>query len=161
MKKIIILLLVICSIFIFVSCGKSDGNDVTVEQIKSCLLNIESITEVEHVTEENDPNGKLGKQGGYIICVYFLDNDIDQSQFGKDKTVVDKGTSCGGCIEVYENEDEAKQRDSYLATFDGTMLSAGSHKLLNTFIIRISDKLTATKQKELENKIIDQLNQLR
>ena len=45
-----------------------------------------------------------------------------------------------------------KSRESYLAGFDGSILSSGSHKVVGTVLIRTSDDLNATKQKNLEEK---------
>ena len=40
--------------------------------------------QAEAVTPENDPNGLLGKKDGYIGCVYFLDESVDQSLLPKE-----------------------------------------------------------------------------
>ena len=50
-------------------------------------------------------------------------------------------------------EDAEKRRD-YLATYDGTITVIG------TVLVRTSNKLTATQQKELEQKVIDALTRL-
>ena len=51
-------------------------------------------------------------------------------------------------------------RDQYLAGFDGTMLSSGSHYVAGSVAIRTSEHLTATQQKELTQAIIDELIRL-
>lgn len=116
------------------------------------LKGIPNISGYQAVTEDHDPNGNLNKQGGYTSTVYFSTPLIDQSSvYGND--IVDKGTECGGAIEVYASEEDAEKRDSYLARFDGAgMLNSGSHKVLGTIVIRTSTKLTATQQNEFTDK---------
>ena len=124
------------------------------------LKGIPNISGYQAVTEDHDPNGNLNKQGGYTSTVYFSTPLIDQSSvYGND--IVDKGTECGGAIEVYASEKDAEKRDSYLASFDGAgMLNSGSHKVLGTIVIRTSTKLTATQQNEFTNNITNKLLEL-
>ena len=56
-------------------------------------------------------------------------------------------------------EDAEKRRD-YLATYDGTIYANGTHTVIGTVLVRTSNKLTATQQKELEQKVIDALTRL-
>lgn len=119
----------------------------------SCLEQIEGITGYAAVTEDNDPNGQLNKQGGYTAAVVFSYDKVDQSQaYGS--TIIEKGTDCGGQIEVYETAENAAKRNSYLASFDGGILSSGSHTVLGTMVVRTSNLLTATQQKDLEAALI-------
>ena len=129
----------------------------TAEYIISKLANVDEIKNSKAVTEDNDPNGKLNKSGGYTATVYFESSNVDPNEVeGKD--VIEKGTDGGGSIEVYANEDDANKRRDYLASFDGTILSNGSHRVIGTTLIRTSDKLTATQQKNLEKKIIEAMS---
>ena len=114
------------------------NEDFVIQRLKG----IPNISGYQAVTEDHDPNGNLNKQGGYTSTVYFSTPLIDQSSvYGND--IVDKGTECGGAIEVYASEEDAEKRDSYLASFDGAgMLNSGSHKVLGTIVIRTSTKLT-------------------
>lgn len=128
--------------------------------IKDKLQKIDSVTSIQAVTEDNDPNGNLNKQGGYTSSTYFSISNIDQSSvYGSD--TVDKGTDAGGCIEVYANTEDAEKRNAYLASFDGTALASGSHTILGTIVIRTSSKLTATQQKNLEQEIVEQFIDLK
>lgn len=124
--------------------------------IIKCLKKVKAIKDISAVTEKNDPNEKLNKPGGYTAQVYFSSKWIDQSEF-TEKTVIDKGTDCGGSIEVYQTVEDANKRNDYLATFDGGIFASGSHKVIGTVLVRTSDKLPASKQKKLENAIIKQL----
>lgn len=117
------------------------------------LRKISSVDKISAVTEDNDPNGHLNKQGGYTAQIYFSSKYVNQKNISG-KTVIDKGTKAGGSIEVYKTVEDAKKREEYLAGFDGGVLASGSHKVIGTVLIRTSDELTATKQKELEANII-------
>lgn len=132
------------------------NEDFVIQRLKG----IPNISGYQAVTEDHDPNGNLNKQGGYTSTVYFSTPLIDQSSvYGND--IVDKGTECGGAIEVYASEEDAEKRDSYLASFDGAgMLNSGSHKVLGTIVIRTSTKLTATQQDEFTNNITNKLLEL-
>ena len=133
---------------------------------------IQRLTGVDHiqtptaVTEDMDPNGQLNKQGGYTATVYFLSDLVDQSDVYVDEfdstgnEVIDKGTEGGGAVEVYATEEEATKRSEYLGTYDGTILASGSHTVYGTCVIRTSDKLTASQQKELEAAVFEALTRL-
>jgi len=141
------------------ACGKaSSENDLTnnpsIESVKEAIANIDTITLIEVVTEDNDPNGQLGKQGGYTGQLYFKSSLVTDET---DESAIEAGTDGGGSIEVYANESDAIKRNEYLAGFDGTALSSGSHKVLGTLVIRTSDKLKASQQTILETNIINAL----
>lgn len=123
------------------------------------LRGVEGVGEIAACTEETDSNGLLGKSGTYVVKVVFSSPNVDQSvRLGE--SIAEAGPISGGSIEVFTNEDDAKKRESYLASFDGGWLSSGSHKIIGTTLVRTSDKLTATQQKELEAAIIKALTKL-
>lgn len=129
------------------------------EFIVNCIKNIPGIVGYDAVTEDNDPNGNLHKAGGYTSAVYFEYDKVDQSKtYGN--TIIEKGTDCGGQLEVYATADDAQKRCDYLASFDGGILASGSHTVVGTILVRTSDKLTASQQKELEELIIAKLIEL-
>ena len=124
------------------------------------IQGIEGISGIQAVTEDHDPNGNLNKAGGYTASVYFSSSLINQDElFGND--IVEKGTECGGCIEVYPTIEDAEKRNTYLSAFDGAgMFNSGSHNVLGSIVIRTSSKLTATQQNELTQKISEKLLEL-
>lgn len=126
------------------------SEDFIIQRLKT----IDEVSDARAVTEDNDPNGKLNKTGGYTATVYFSSKNINQSNVFGDN-LIDKGTNAGGAIEVYANEDDAIKRADYLSAFDGSVFSSGTHRIIGTVLIRTSDELTATKQKALEEKIIN------
>ena len=124
------------------------------------LTGLANITATEAVTEDNDPNGKLNKAGGYTAAVNFSSDLVDQSKVFLDPSftgLAAAGCDGGGTVEVYSTSDEAKARDTYLAAFDGTVLSPGSHSVVGSCVVRTSDLLTASQQKTLEQEITQSL----
>ena len=57
--------------------------------------------------------------------------------------------------------EEAENRNSYLSSFDGGIFASGSHNTLGTIVVRTSNELTASQQKELEAKLINSLIELK
>lgn len=121
--------------------------------IIGCLGKVTNVVEISAVTEDNDPNGHLNKAGGYTAQIYFSSDLVNQSSVSG-TTVIAKGTQCGGSIEVYSTLEDVKKRNEYLATFDGGILASGSHMVIGTCLVRLSDKLTASQQTEMEKNII-------
>ncbi|WP_101523218.1 hypothetical protein [Nocardioides houyundeii] len=131
------------------------GGNFAIDRVKD----LRAVRGVQAVTEDRDPNGNLNKQGGYTATVYLASTLVDQeSVFGRD--LVDKGTEAGGAIEVYKTIDDAEARNTYLAAFDGGVLSSGSHSVVGTVVIRTSDELTASQQAKLEAAIRNALARL-
>lgn len=131
----------------------------TESYIIECLKKVPNIIDISAVTEDNDPNGHLNKASGYTAQVYFSSDLIDQSEI-LGSTVIEKGTDCGGSIEVYSTVEDANSRNDYLASFDGGIFASGSHAVVGTVLVRTSDKLTASQQKMMEDNIIAVLTML-
>ena len=71
--------------------------------------------------------------------------------------VVMIGTAGGGAVEIFSSKKEAREREKYLAYFDGSVMEAGSHDREGTCIIRTSKYLSEEEQKELTEKIREAL----
>lgn len=140
---------------------KTVGTNHTTSQefIERRLKEIPTITEIQSVTKTNDPNGLLNKQGGYTASVYFADQQV--SGIAPAADLVEAGNEAGGNIEVYSSKEDAEKRNDYLSTFDGNgLLNPGSHYVYGTLIIRTSDRLTASQQKNLTDAIYQKLIEL-
>ncbi len=61
---------------------------------------------------------------------------------------------------MYSTVEDANKRNDYLASFDGGILSSGSHTVVGTVLVRTSDELTASQQDQLEAAIIESLTRL-
>ena len=128
--------------------------------MESRLKEIDTISDVQLATEDNDPNQGLNKQGSCTAAVYFADNEVTNPVPGAD--LVAKGTDTGGCVEVYKTAEDAKKRNDYLSAFDGlpTVINPGSHYVYGTVVIRVAASLTASQQNTLTQKIYEKLTQL-
>lgn len=136
------------------------ANNPSEGYIIECLGKVSHVADISAVTEDNDPNGNLNKAGGYTAQVYFSSDLVDQGEVSGN-TVIDKGTDCGGSIEVYSTPEDAQKREEYLAGFDGGILASGSHTVVGTVLVRTSDKLKESEQKEMEANIIEVLTTLK
>lgn len=167
MKRVLIVLVALFVLIVLGSCNNENTEvvETIVEEVWdsstppsedyviSCLEQIDVIQEIAAVTEDNDPNGNLNKEGYYISQVYFSVSNLDQDEIdGND--LIDKGTDAGGSVEVYSTEEDAQNRDEYLASFDGTWFDSGSHICIGTVVVRTSTELKASEQDELEEKIV-------
>lgn len=123
------------------------------------LKEVPSIVNIQAVTEENDPNGLLNKAGAYTSATYFSTDKVNQEEV-LGSSLIEKGIDAGGKIEVYQTVEEANKRNAFISSFDGSILRSGSHNVVGTMVVRISDKLTATEQKLLEEEIIKKLIEL-
>lgn len=127
------------------------------------LTGLSNITGVEAVTEGNDPNGNLNKDGGYTATVFFSSDLVDASETYAMEGytgIPAIGTEGGGAVEVYATAEDAEKRNEYLASFDGGIFASGSHAVVGTCVIRTSDHLTASQQDALEQEIIESLTRL-
>lgn len=123
------------------------------------LNGLADISGTECVTEDNNPDGLLNKEGGYIGCIYFSLSEIDQTSVPGD-SIVTKGTDCGGAIEIYASLEEAEARCEYLAGFDGTILYSGSYAIVGTNVIRTSYILSNERQWEVTSEITKKLTEV-
>ena len=124
------------------------------------LSSVHGITGVEAVTEQHDPDGMLGKEGGFTACLYFTFEKVNSEEI-PGSGIVEKGTDAGGAIEIYATLADAKARCEYLAGFDGTVLYSGSYAIVGTMVIRTSYKLSNEDQFELTSAITSSLTALR
>lgn len=137
-------------------------SDFVLDRLKDVTL----ITGMSAITEQTDPYGDLNKEKSYSGMVYFTSSLVDQNQVYIDEydsygdIYVDKGTDGGGCVEIFTTVEDAKRRDEYLGSFDGTILSGGKYVVVGTLVVRTSNLLTATQQSELETAVIDTLSKL-
>ena len=117
------------------------------------LGDVSYVKGTQSVTSNNDPDGLLGKVGGYKACVYFTIDGLDISKV-PGKTIVEKGADAGGAIEIYETLEEAEDRCEYLSGFDGTILYSGSYAIVGTMVVRTSYMLSEEDQLILTNEIV-------
>ena len=133
-----------------------DGGDLAkintlapdVNLIKSSLEKIDTVPEVCIVNEDNDPNGKIGKDGSYYIKLVFWDNRLQKTTYFMDtKTrqtrapydVCEMGASVGGTVEIYKDSSGATARKSELDAMLGGFFDSGPSMIIGqTAVIRVS-----------------------
>ena len=121
---------------------------------------VDTITKVEAATEETDGNKMMNKPGGYTSYI-AMRSSLVKNEFYASQTPVEAGTDGGAVIEAFKTVKDAEARNTYLAGLDGAgALAPGSHKVVGTLLVRTSNELTATQQKNLEKSIIDALIKL-
>jgi hypothetical protein len=72
---------------------------------KEIRRQVASVVKVVTITEDNDPNNKIGRPGGYTSAAVIYEKSL---------TCTDLGAECGATIEVYVSEVEAKARAAYI-----------------------------------------------
>ena len=143
----------------YVKSGMAIMDQITnpsVSWVEERLKSTESVGVLAHVTEDNDPNGLLGKEGGYTGCIYFSIKDVDATWI-KGNTIIEKGTDGGGAVEIYSSLQEAEDRCEYFAGLDGTILYSGSYAIVGTMVIRTSFMLSDEDQFRITNEITEAL----
>lgn len=86
-------------------------------------------------------------------------SEIDQEKI-PGNSIVDKGTDCGGSIEIYESRKNAEERCSYLSEFENTILYSGSYAIVGTMVIRTSYLLNGNEQLKLTDEITKKLTEI-
>ena len=71
--------------------------------------------------------------------------------------VVMIGTVGGGAVEIFPTEEDAQARIEYLRFFEGSLMDPGAFDVEKTCVIRASKYLETTQQKELIEKIREEL----
>ena len=67
------------------------------------------------------------------------------------------GTVGGGAVEIFPTEEDAQARIEYLRFFEGSLMDPGAFDVEKTCVIRASKYLDAVEQKELIEKIREEL----
>ena len=71
---------------------------------------VPSIAKTVQITEDNDPNDKIGRPGGYVDAAVMYDSRVDpcnRENFG---------VECGASIEIWPNAADAKDRSEFIQT---------------------------------------------
>ena len=87
-------------------------------------------------------------------------SEISEEKEQKPKEVIDVvmiGTVGGGAVEIFPTEEDAQARIEYLRFFEGSLMDPGAFDVEKTCVIRASKYLDAVEQKELIEKIREEL----
>ena len=121
---------------------------------------VDTVTDVEAATEETDENNMMNKPGGYTSYI-AMKSDMVEDDYLSGMGPVEAGADGGAVIEAFPTKEDAEAREQYLAGFDSAgAMASGSHVVVGTLVVRTSNELKASQQKELEKNIIDALIRL-
>lgn len=177
MKKIIILLIIILSCNLFgcdstsndevkekeiekkegqsVSVDKNENKvDLSQETVLERLSFVPTIIDVE-IANVEDEKGITDTLDKCSVLIYFASELVNQEEF-EDESTAEKGTACGGSVEIFANE-EAAERDEYLNGSIISMMSPGTHAVDGKIVVRISKEMTEKQQDEFEKLIFTAL----
>lgn len=96
------------------------------------------------ITEDNDPNNKIGRPGGYVSAATLYDSGASCSSLGAE---------CGATVEVWPDEAAAKQRSEFiLAALKGAngVLGDEYHYQKGAVLLRVSGDLKPSAAKLYE-----------
>lgn len=90
--------------------------------------------QVVTITEDNDPNDKIGRPNGYVTAAVLYDSEITCDSLGVD---------CGMTVEVYANEAAARNRGETIQSHRAEMPFLGDEwdYLKGPVLLRISGEL--------------------
>jgi hypothetical protein len=66
---------------------------------------VSTVTRIIQITEDNDPNDKIGRPNGYTDASVLYDRTI---------TCTELGVDCGATIEIWPTADDANARAAYI-----------------------------------------------
>lgn len=129
------------------------------EYIISCLERVPGLTKIRAGTEKTVGWSDYDKNGSFYSCVFFNHEDVDLS-LRETEPIVDIYLDRGGQIEAYSSVKAAKTKFDTLQSYQGTPIGMGYNVLVGTVIVRVSDLLDEATQKELSQRIIEELTNL-
>lgn len=148
-KRYTVLTICIFMVFNLVACGGADEEKDAEEIAKALQSEGLPIEEIKVFTAENDPNELLGRPDQYTSKVNFID-----SRAKSDLTDIDDiGIEDGGSIEVFENEEDAKNRFEYVSEITKTPILAEYDYVVRNVLLRLSKKLEPEQAQEYEDKL--------
>ena len=91
---------------------------------------VSTATQIVTITEDNDPNAKIGRPGGYISAAVIYDSGL---------TCTDLGATCGATLEEWPDEAAARDRAAYIqqALMDNPVLGTEWDDVVGGMLLRI------------------------
>lgn len=130
------------------------------------LKTLPSFKSCAKVDKAHDPNGLLGKEGGYIGCVYYIDSRVNtrglRDKYGsKINDPLSMGTEGGGAVEIYGSVEEALERGVFLSGYEGYGAShiTGGHLVCGTMVIRVSTMYSREDRMKVLQELADCLSE--
>jgi hypothetical protein len=98
------------------------------------LVKQSTTTKIVTIDENNDPNDKIGRPGGYISAAIMYDSTVKCTELG---------TDCGAGIEVFPTAAEAQARADYIQGILKSMPALGNEydTVVGAALLRVSGKV--------------------
>jgi hypothetical protein len=123
-------------------CGGGDSEASAMSAANALKGDVPTVTKVVKITEDNDPNGDLGRPGKYEQAASIYDS--------RAKCDSDLDVTCGAKIEVWANEDDAKARADFIqdALKGAQILGSEYDYIKGRMLLRVSGNLKPSEAKE-------------
>ncbi len=131
----------------------SASEDYVIERLQS----IDTITDIEAEPAKEKENSQREESP---VCVYFTDSRVDRYALyirDEDPGAAETGVKGGGCVEIYDSEEQAQRRQEELASYDGTIFGGGAHRSLGVMVLCVSNLLPNEEQLQLLDALTDAL----
>ena len=105
-----------------------------------------SVQKVVTITEDNDPNNKIGRPNGYVSAAVIYDSGVVDCGD-------DLGVDCGATVEVWPSADAAKERSEYIQGLqkNSPILGTEYNYLNGAALLRVSGNIKPTVAEEYES----------
>lgn len=141
--------------------------ELSEKNVRERLSLIPTIIDVK-TADIDEKKGNTDTLDECSVLAYFASDLIDQSQFDE-KGTIEKGTACGGSVEIFKTKEAAKKRDEYLNGTMISMLSPGEHIVQDNIVVRISKDMPYQQRIDFEKLIFialtttneDELNEIK
>jgi hypothetical protein len=136
------------------------------EYIIGKLQTLPTFKSYAQVDKAHDPNGLLGKEGGYTGCVYYIDTRVNtrslRSKYGsRINDPLSMGTEGGGAVEIFPSVEEALKRGEFLAGYEGYGAGhiTGGHVVCGTMVVRVSTLYSREDRIQVLQELVDCLSE--
>ena len=105
---------------------------------------VASVTKIVTITEDNDPNDKIGRPGGYVSAATLYDSGAECTELGAE---------CGATVEVWADAAQAKQRSEFITTAltaANGVLGEEYHYLDGAALLRVAGAVKPSVAKQYE-----------
>lgn len=126
---------------VLTACGGGDGSpkDDAGAATKRLEAGVTSVDKTVTITEDNDPNDKIGRDGGYVAGAVLYDS----------RTSCDSlGVECGATIEEWPDADSAQERLDYIKSLGAIANEYGYRD--GSLVLRVTGELKPSQAAEYE-----------
>lgn len=122
------------------ACGGTDESadvDSALAVAQRVEVDVDDVTGVIEITEDNDPNNLIGRPNGYEQAVVIYDRRVSCDEMG---------VACGATVEVFASAKGAQDRSAFIQSIleDAPTLGSEYHYLDGEVLLRVSGDLNPT-----------------